>query len=295
LDIVNLTRYAPLHAIIHKHPVGEDFLFGQEIHYTNDGAMVTQTNVETGESYRHQSMMWLWDNKLKVHREGEGSFTWELQKFTNETWIVTFVKCRGTMDEGVRNRITRGDYESRCRVFAQANRWSESAATSAPTKIELPTGSVIRAGPAGVFVLPGDENKELRLTNPKYVEMLRKSIVGKPRNGGTLRDLYALARREADKEGMYPGSGKYSVKAKDISDHVTFAFLVDVTNENLNMASIALRANDLATQRAATRDATSAMAPGTRTLPLTASKIAAAAMRLAGKNSFALLADTLHE
>jgi hypothetical protein len=262
--LLNIKPGTPLRALVHRHKYSTEkvTLFGGEIEYTCGPIspelhdfVVTQRNVETNESYTHLSLEWMWrsQNKVFIAHNGE-AFTWDLQKFTEDTWIATLVACDPCMDEGYANRERISGPRA---VAMQEN--VRSLGEDHTEAVSFPIGKVVAAPGALTLVLPGTEFRELRITNPDFYNMLRKHVSGKKRDEKLWRQVTALAVRETDKDNNYPGGRKYEVEAGDVNDHVVAAFVADVKREVLNLEGLATFGVDLRRQRRLFSSATEAV------------------------------------
>jgi hypothetical protein len=307
-----LGRGRKLVAVVHRHKqnvhmtedgervhAGDTSMFGGEIRYEHDGISIKQTNVETGESYRHRSIDWLWTSETKVWRDpaSNWAFSWDLQKFTEDTWIVKFAAVTADRDEGMRNRVVANMREgmtalrARRMVYDKENQREAVAIVQPP--IQVRTGVVATQQGVVTIAYPGLE-EQLKITSVPMFQYLRNEVSGKPRDDKQLQNLYAVARRHLKGQSKFPGSLEFDVHVGTLSDHVIGAFLADVSQENKMLSCVAVAASDLRMQRSLTKTAHRAHAPGVSGLVSGVARVAVVASEVLGsKNRYAALAGKL--
>jgi len=312
--LVNSKPRSVLTAVVHRHkPNSTGYLFGGEMDYVHDGMTVTQTNVETNESYMHRSIEHFWSSKTKVMREvyvdGEGKasklgYTWGFEKFTEDTWILQITACSATDDEGVNNRVANYDLKGKGnsvtawrQAFRAANEWSTEVpvARHVPSKtiVEMDVGDTERVGSLLVVCTKSGE-EAVELKDSGFFNHLRHQIAGKPRTSEALAGLYSVARRDVS-GSTYPGSNKFTIPAEEISDYVTASFLVDAKRENQNLSKVASVAHELKKQTALSKLAVEAMTEDNGTVIRQGLRFATAAVRFTGKDKLATRLAMLHD
>jgi hypothetical protein len=227
--LLRLCPKAQVIATIHRHPFGEGTLFGGEVSYSKrgdkDNAVVTQVNVQTGESYIHSDLSWLWNSSTKVWREGDDAFTWTFHKVSDDTWVIEMGFCPANLDER---------FEARKRSIG---RWSAAFELNAQSlKQPLITGHTLPGATSrligGIPVVTfANTEVELRITNTRLLEYLKGVQAGKPRDATRLMELYSVARTQIANGQQHPGKLGFQCEADRVRDHVALAFVSGLESE----------------------------------------------------------------
>jgi hypothetical protein len=229
-------RQTTFKAIIHRHKDEKGRMFGGEIEYVKKHGFVVQTNVATGERYTHRDMEWMFTSRTKVWRSAEHAICWTFKKVTEETWIVEGTSCPPDMDE--RFRALRNQFGSE-EAAARMNE-EDLLPSNADGKVlpEIAGATVVNVG--GVIVVTPDETGiPVPIKHYEFYDYLATSMVGKLRDPDTLRELFALARRENATTSTFPGAKKFKVHHDDVADHVHLAFHTGVKRETMLMSAFA--------------------------------------------------------
>jgi len=226
VDLLSRNQNSVAKLLVHRHKHEQGKLFDGEVEYTSRRGYIVQRNVATGERYTHASMEWLFTSSTKVWRSETGAVTWSFKRVTDETWLVDMAWCPNDLDERYRSYAHHDGPRSATHRMNEES-MIETCTLDPPV---LPEGEIFTFGGI-VCVKPSGLGRSLRLTNMDYYGYLCSAIVGKERSQDTLKDLFALARRENSLTSTFPGAKRFEVPVGDVADHVVAAFLAGVSRE----------------------------------------------------------------
>jgi hypothetical protein len=211
-------------------------MFGGEVEYVKNHGFVVQTNVATGERYTHRDMEWMFTSRSKVWRSGKHAITWTFKKVTEETWIIEGAYCPVDLDERFRAYATSfGPKEAAARMNEQDLLPGNVESKALPN---IAGAKVINVGGL-VVVTPHETGVPVPIKHYEFYDYLATSMVGKNRDPDTLKELYALARRENATTSTFPGAKKFNVRHEDVADHVHLAFHTGVARETMLLSAFA--------------------------------------------------------
>jgi len=239
-------KYKSFSAVIHKHSAHEGKMFGGEVTYKKQFGVVRQTNRETGESYVHQDLSFLFESKSKVWRDSQHAFTWTFHKVTDETWVVWGAGCPNDLDERFVSYARSSDRAQAAHRLNQESLLDNEQWV--PTKYTMPGGRSRMIG-GRLVIQPAGSDVELVVSNYEFVDYLRQQVAGKPRDMEQFAALMAIARREVESGSRFPGSHSFDVPVDEFTHHVVLAFYMDTNKEIASLGVLQLQAEALRKHR----------------------------------------------
>lgn len=212
-------------ATVHKLPGREGTLNCGEQSYVKDlqSGVVTQTNVDTGEEYRHPDPA-PWFSNFAYADEG-GAIAWTINKGCDDTYVITITSTDCALvpqDCWLDRRIVRKHGLESCEVTPPV------VADPPPAyKLEQVT---IKANDLVPGYMTGHD-KTILITHPELYEVLKAFMINKPRSARTLADLTAKAHREVGNNVLASSKQKIVVSSESLTEHVFAAWVSGVALE----------------------------------------------------------------
>lgn len=226
VKLLSLNKDAVLYATMHKLPGQSGEINCGEQTYVKDflTGRVTQTNVETGESYSHgDPAPWF---KQFAYADENGAIAWTVNKGCEDTYVFTITACPEKLVEPSCWKDGKVLFRDEDTVLVVHHPDAvEQPPAYAVEEVELRTSSL----------LPGyGEEKvvKVRITHPKLYKTLKHFMINKPRNERTLADLTAKAHREVRNNTYLSQEGKIEIEPDDLTRIIAAAWVTGVGLEN---------------------------------------------------------------
>jgi len=213
--IVNVHSGRRLHALIHRHSKTRGELNAGEQEYFIDGnGVVTQTNVATGELYRHPTLEPLFHQFSA--RTSYGGVAWTVRKAGGDSYIIEFVSCPNTI----------------CADFVNVQKMKEKSWE----EYEYNNISVQKFL-HWTWMSASTTNGRVQIEDLELFSTLRRYVAGKQRTPRLKTETMNYARRLCNKNDIISihGGGCSDIPVASMTDYVEVAFYIDQQAE-LNIA-----------------------------------------------------------
>nr|QXN75435.1 MAG: RNA-dependent RNA polymerase [Grapevine-associated RNA virus 5] len=206
---------AVFYALMHRFPTMKGTLNCGEQSWeklpTTNGHDVVQTNVRTGEAYRHPDNSWWFDYDSRMYQDH--AFGWTMGMVADENYVFRATTCP----------VSQARMSTRCLENKIANVGDDRPNGMAQTKDDMLSLRKVRCNFYGV-------QAEMNI-NPDHVDLfdaLRQSMMGKARTHSDYRDHLARARTKNKSIMDRKGPGCNSQTLKDIA---LFSFCIDFEDD----------------------------------------------------------------
>lgn len=239
-QLLNLNQESVAFATLHKLPGQNGFINCKEQKYEKnlETGDVVQTNVETGEEYRHPDPA-PWFQKF-CYADEHGAMAWTVNKGCDDTYVVTLTATDP--------KLVPEDCWLGGRVIFRNGKETVEVPPNPAAADPPPAYTVEEVEFTTKDLLPlSTESKavKVRITHPELYETLRKWMINKPRNARTLQDLTAKAHREAGNNTLVGNTKRVDIDPKALTEHIFAAWMQGVGHE-AEMFSAALRSGTYA-------------------------------------------------
>lgn len=225
--LLNLNRDSVLVATLHKLEGQNGTINCGEQKYEKDfvSGKVVQTNVETGESYKHNDPApWF---KHFAYADEHGAFAWTINKGCDDTYVITATSTDPRLvheDDWLNGRV----------VFSNGQETVVVEAANVAVDGPPPAYTVEEVKFKANDLLPGylsTKEVTIKITHPELYSTLKAFMINKPRNARTLQDLTAKANREAGNNALVGNNNRIQITPENLTKHTFAAWMSGVGME----------------------------------------------------------------
>jgi hypothetical protein len=239
--LLNLNKQSVLFATVHKLEGQSGTINCGEQRYEKDfvTGKVVQTNVETGEEYKHPDPA-PWFRKF-CYADEHGAFAWTINKGCDDTYIITATSTDPVLvpeECWLGGRI----------IYRNGTETVEVEPSSLALDPPPPAYSLEEVEFTTHDLLPNacvSKRVAVKITHPELFDSLRKWMINKPRNSRTLQDLTAKAHREVGNNTLVGPSKRVNITPQALTEHIFAAWMAGVGFE-ANMFDVTTGSNTYA-------------------------------------------------
>jgi len=217
--LMNLNKNAVMYCSIHKLEGQNGEINCGEQSFVKDlvTGEVVQTNVETGEKYKHPDPMpWF---RHFAYADSNGAIAWTINKGCDDTFVITITSTEPSLveadDWAGGNIIHRNGVET---IVVNGCDPADPPPAYAVEEVILKTHDL----------LPDSANQKevsIKITHPELFESLKAFMINKPRTHRTLQDLTAKAHREVGNNTLAGNNRRVKITSKALTQHVFAAWM----------------------------------------------------------------------
>lgn len=218
-QLLNLNKDSIMIATVHKLAGQNGTINCGEQSYVKDliSGYVVQTNVETGEEYKHPDPM-PWFTRF-AYADSHGAIAWTINKGCDDTYKLIITSTDPRLVEAKDWKDGRVIHQDGPEVLVVEHDGElDPPPAYAVEEVKFTTSDL----------LPDSENKReviVKITHPELFESLKAFMINKPRTHRTLQDLTAKAHREVGNNTLLGTNRRVKIQSKALTEHIFAAWM----------------------------------------------------------------------